>query len=124
MHFYDKVPLKNIFLLEMQFNIKHFYQKYISIVTFKMMNLSQASSFDCKGQNIYPSFENLLCYLLKSFTYTIHISVKWCIMENDVFIFKPYLQIGSIIFGYVWTVTLTQHCNFLLNVLYLIFSFF
>lgn len=39
-------------------------------------------------------------------------------------IFKPYLQIGSIIFGYIWTVALTQHCDFLLNVLYFIFSFF
>lgn len=39
-------------------------------------------------------------------------------------IFKPYLQIGSIVFGYIWAVALTQHCDLLLNVLYLIFSFF
>lgn len=38
--------------------------------------------------------------------------------------FQPYLQIGPIIFGYVGTVALTQHGDFLLNVLYLIFCLF
>lgn len=51
-------------------------------------------------------------------------SVKGCVTENRVPIFRPYLQVGSVIFGYIWAVTLTQHCDFLLNVLYLIFSFF
>lgn len=89
-----------------------------------MIKLSKPGSFDCKGRDSSPSFENLLCYLLKSLTYIARSSDKHCITENPVFIFKPYLQIGSIIFGYVWTVTLTQHCDFLLNVLYLVFSFF
>lgn len=35
--------------------------------------------------------------------------------------FEPYLQVGSVIFGYVGTVALTQHCDFLLNILDLIF---
>lgn len=93
-------------------------------VTFKMIKLSKPGSFDYKGRTISPSFENLLCYLLKSFTYSARVLVKCSITENGVFIVKPYLQIRSIVFGYVWTVTLTQHCDFLLNVLYLIFSFF
>ena len=42
-------------------------------------------------------------------------------MEAHVCIFEPYLQIGPVIFGYVGTVALTQHCDFLLNVLDLIF---
>ena len=42
-------------------------------------------------------------------------------MATRVRLFEPYLQVGSIIFGYVGTVALTQHCDFLLNVLDLIF---
>lgn len=47
-----------------------------------------------------------------------------CGTRGSSVIFKPYLQIGSIVFGYIWAVALTQHCDLLLNVLYFIFSFF
>lgn len=45
------------------------------------------------------------------------------IMEAVLFL-KPYLEIGSIILGDVGTVTLAQHCDLLLNVLYLVLGFF
>lgn len=70
MHFDDKVTLEILFCWKGNFSSKHFYQKYISIVTFKMIKLSKPSSFDCKGRNVPPSSGNPLCYLLKSFTDT------------------------------------------------------
>ena len=125
MHFWWQSITQKYFLVWKGFSTSNpFYQKYILSVTFKMIEPSETGSFDCKGRNTSPSSENLLCYLSKSFPSEARVSVRCCMMENRVCIFKPYLQIGSIIFGYVGTVTLTQHCDLLLNVLYLIFSLF
>lgn len=82
-----------------------------------MTALSEPGSFNCKGRGVSASSASLLGYLPKS-------SVSCCITENRICIFQPYLQIGPIIFGYVGTVALTQHGDFLLNVLYLIFCLF
>lgn len=82
---------------------------------------SKPGSFGHKGQHISPCSENLLCC-----------QSPWCPLDwlgqaqhkGSTVIFKPYLEIGSIVLGDVRTVTLAQHCDLLLDVLYLILGFF
>lgn len=80
-------------------------------------------SFDHEGQNVSPCSETCCAVSYQSPSHPL-LAPQPSAAERKARYFKPYLQIGSIIFGYIWTVTLTQHCDFLLNVLYLIFSFF
>lgn len=76
---------------------------------------SKPVSFGHKGQRISPCSENLLCCqaLLGEAQH-----------NGSSVIFKPYLEIGSIVLGDVGTVTLAQHCDLLLDVLYLVLGFF
>lgn len=90
-------------------------------MTSLMIMPSNPGSFGHKGQCLSPCSENLLCCQSPSCPLTRHGQAQH---NGSSVIFKPYLEIGSIILGDVGTVTLAQHCDLLLNVLYLVLSFF
>lgn len=86
-----------------------------------IMTPSNPGSFGHKGQRVSPCSESLLCCQSPSRPLA---RLGHAQHNGSSVIFKPYLEIGSIILGDVGTVTLAQHCDLLLNVLYLVLGFF
>lgn len=82
---------------------------------------SKPGSFGHKGQRVSPCSENMLCCQSPS-----RPLVRLGVAQHNGsgVIFKPYLEIGSIVLGDVGTVTLAQHGDLLLDVLYLVLGLF